>query len=191
MSEEITTQEAVPGEWFDEVRRRAEEIRSQAGDGGNSTFYELRNPERAARALWMLSRGETKQSIVRACGIQLQALTRMAWRHKDTLETKKKEASREFAMTAEMAKDALQQRLSNLMEDNDMLNGVSPDKLALTVAIMTDKAMALSGMAGVVIEHRRGASIDDARNMIKQAKEKVAAKALVLDAVVVTKESEE
>jgi hypothetical protein len=54
---------------------------------------------------------------------------------------------------------------------------ISPDRLALTVGIMTDKASQLSGMATTVIEHRRGASIDDAAKMIEEARMRVANKA--------------
>ena len=68
------------------------------------------------------------------------------------------------------------QKAEQLADDPDQLKNISPDRLALTVGIMTDKATQLAGMAGVVIEHRKGASIEDAAIMIAQAKARIANK---------------
>ena len=50
-------------------------------------------------------------------------------------------------------------------------------------AILTDKAMALAGMATVTIEHRKGPSIEDAQAAILAARQKIAdkSKAVAID----------
>ena len=77
------------------------------------------------------------------------------------------------------------QKSEQLANDPDQLKMVSPDRLALTIGIMTDKASQLSGMATTVIEHRKGASIEDAAKMIAEAKMRVANKTKVVEAEIV------
>jgi hypothetical protein len=44
------------------------------------------------------------------------------------------------------------------------------------VGILTDKAAQLTGMASSIVEHRKGASLDDAAKMIFDAKARIASK---------------
>lgn len=172
MSEDNQCQELtapIPGEWFDEIRRRAEESKHE-----NSLVYELRYPEKAARILWMRAQGVSKKKIGQMMGVQRSVITRMEWRHKDTLETKKREFSREFAIAAETYKDLLLEKADQLFEDPEQLKQISPDKLALAMAITTDKSMALAGMASTVVEFRKGASLSDAEKMIAEARARIA-----------------
>ena len=61
-------------------------------------------------------------------------------------------------------------------DNPDELAKISPDKLAVTVGILTDKAAQLTGMASSIVEHRKGASLDDAAKMIFDAKARIASK---------------
>jgi hypothetical protein len=63
-----------------------------------------------------------------------------------------------------------------LANDPEQLKYVPPDKLALTIGIMTDKASQLMGMATTVVEHRKGPSIDDAAKAIEEARMRMANK---------------
>jgi hypothetical protein len=168
-SEELTA--PIPGEWFDEVRRRAEACKHE-----NSLVYELRHPEKAARILWMMAQGVSLNKISREMGVNRTVIRRMCWRHSDTLESKKKEFSREFAIAAETYKDLLLEKADQLFDDPEQLKLISPDKLALAMAITTDKSMLLAGMASTVVEFRKGASLDDAAKLIEQARARVAEK---------------
>lgn len=163
---ELQTTEETPGEWMNEVMARASEL------GSNS--IEHRKPAMAAKALWLLARGTPILHIYQQTGIDRQAIRNLSWRHKDTLETKRKDFSRKYAMAAEATTDLLMQKLEMLEDDREQLAAISPDKLAVTIGIMTDKAAMLSGMAGQVIEVRRGASIDDAMKAITEARERIA-----------------
>jgi len=160
----------TPQDWVNEVRIRAEE-------NFDAHCIERQNPQLAAKILWRKAQGVSDHQICRDLGTKRDVIRRLAWRHKDTLETKKKEFSREYAMVAEEFKNILLQKADQLLDDPDQLQAISPDKLALTVAIMTDKSMALSGMAGVVVEYRKGASIDDAMKFREEVRARIAEKA--------------
>jgi hypothetical protein len=67
-------------------------------------------------------------------------------------------------------------KADRLAENPELLDAISPDRLALTVGIMTDKAAQLSGMAGTIIEVRKGVTVDDAAKMINEAKQRIANK---------------
>jgi hypothetical protein len=79
-------------------------------------------------------------------------------------------------MAAETYTDLLFAKADQLSDDPEQLKNISPDRLAITVGVLTDKSMQLSGMATAVVEHRQGASIDDAAKMIAEAKSRIASK---------------
>jgi len=79
-------------------------------------------------------------------------------------------------MVAMEYKNLLFMKADQLMDDPEQLKMVSPDKLAVTMAIATDKAAMLTGMAGVIVEHRKGVSVEDAATAIAAARARIAAK---------------
>lgn len=172
-------QNETPEDWMNEVRLRAAE--------SPKSCIEKTDPQGAARALWMLAQGCPSKDIVAATGFDRATVRDLGWRHNDTLETKRKKFSRRYAQVAEEFTNILFTKADRLADNPELLDAISPDKLAVTVGIMTDKAAMLSGMAGVVIEHRKGASIDDAAMAIAAAKARVAEKikAQAIEAVIV------
>ena len=183
---DLTPKEIVPAEWFTEVRARAAE-RMQGH------CIENTDPEKAAKILWMLSQGVPKLRISNELGVRRETITRLGWTHKDTLETKRKEFSREFAITAELYKDLLIEKFERLAKDPEKLDAISPDKLAVAMGILADKSAQLAGMAGVIIEHRKGVSIDDAMKFQAEIRariaEKMKAQAIVAEIVIAGDES--
>jgi len=181
MSDELSKpEEEIPGEWFVEVRKRAEERCSPT-----APTIELSNPRMAAKALWMLAQGISLKKIAIETGLNRTVIRRLSWRNSDTLESKRKEFSREFAIAAESYKDLLLEKADRLSRNPKLLDDISPDKLALAIAITTDKSMALAGMAGVVIEHRKGASIEDALKMREEARKRLADKSVAVEAEII------
>jgi hypothetical protein len=154
-------------EWFAEVMRRAEEH-------GNRQRVEFWNPQAAAKCLWLLAQGKSIKSTSEITGLARDTVRSLMWRHSDTLETKRKEFSQKYAMAAETY--LLFAKADQLSDDPDQLKNISPDRLAITVGVLTDKSMQLSGMATAVVEHRQGASIDDAAKMIAEARSRLASK---------------
>ena len=65
-------------------------------------------------------------------------------------------------ITAELYKDLLIEKFERSAKDPEKPDAISPDKLAVAMGILADKSAQLAGMAGVIIEHRKGVSIDDA-----------------------------
>ena len=157
-----------PPEFVAEIMKRADE--------SGLPLIERRDPQGAAKALWMLCQGLPRTRIREQTGLSLACINRLGFRHSDTLESKRKDFAMAYAHAAQTYTDLCMDKAERLMDDPEKLDQISPDKLALTVGIFTDKAAQLSGMAGVVIEHRRGASVEDAAAMIAAAKARIAEK---------------
>jgi hypothetical protein len=155
-------------EWFLEVKERAKSLHRN-----NVEHYA---PNKAALALFMLSQGARISEISQRTILSRDVIRSLEWRHTDTLETKRKEFSMRYAIAAQEYTDLLFERATQLFDDPDSLAKISPEKLAITVGILTDKAAQLTGMATTVVEHRKGASIDDAAKMISEARTRIANK---------------
>lgn len=152
------------------------EVQRRADEDGNRQRVEHWNPQAAAKALWLLAQGKSIKGTAEITGLARDTVRSLMWRHNDTLETKRKEFSQKYAMAAETYTDLLFAKADQLADDPDQLKNISPDRLAITVGVLTDKSMQLSGMATAVVEHRQGASIDDAAKMIAEAKSRIASK---------------
>ena len=158
-----------PGYWMEVVAEEA--ARKHDGHCVEST-----KPKQAALALQMLAQSESIRKISKATGLSTSTIQQMKWRHNETLETRKKKLARVYGIGAETAMNLTFQKLEMLEDDEDALSQTSLKDIALTTAILTDKAMALAGMATVTIEHRKGPSIEDAQAAIMAARQKIADK---------------
>ena len=154
--------------WFLEVKERA-----KLSPGNCVEHYA---PNKAAMALWLAAQGARITDIQKKTGLGRETIRGLQWRHNDTLETKRKEFSMRYAIAAQDYTDLLFERSQQLFDNPEELAKISPDKLAVTVGILTDKAAQLTGMATTVVEHRKGASLDDAAKMILDAKARIASK---------------
>jgi transposase len=153
-------------EWFLEVRERAKLLPRNS--------IEHYAPHKAALTLFLLAQGATIKDISKKTGVGRATIRTLEWRHNDTLETKRKEFSMRYAIAAQEYTDLLFERATQLFDDPESLAKISPEKLAITVGILTDKAAQLTGMATTVVEHRKGASLDDAANLINEARSRIA-----------------
>ena len=154
--------------WFLEVQERA-----KLSPGNCVEHYA---PNKAAMALWLAAQGARITDIQKKTGLGRETIRGLQWRHNDTLETKRKEFSMRYAIAAQDYTDLLFERSQQLFDNPDELAKISPDKLAVTVGILTDKAAQLTGMASSIVEHRKGASLDDAVKMISEARTRIADK---------------
>jgi hypothetical protein len=145
--DEVDSDEAAV-EFMEQIRERAKHL--------SRSCVEVHHPHVAAKALWMLAQGAKIRDIAAITSLGHASIRALEWRHNDTLETKRKEFSQKYAIAAQTFTDLLFDKAEQLADNPEQLVSISPDKLALTVGIMTDKAAQLSGMAGVVIEHRKG-----------------------------------
>jgi len=168
LKREYFDEQAEKAKWFLEVQERA---KSQSPN-----TVEHYAPNKAALALWLLAQGARLTDIRKNTGLSREVIRSLEWRHNDTLETKRKEFSMRYAIAAQEYTDLLFERSQQLFDTPEELAKISPDKLALTVGILTDKAAQLTGMASTIVEHRKGPSLDDAAKMIAEAKNRIANK---------------
>jgi len=133
-------------------------------------------PHVAAKALWMLSEGNSLREVNRVTQVGHETCRRLMTDHKETYEVQQKRAGLRYAMGAQEYMDRVIEWSEMAAQDPDMLKRVSPDKLAMTAGILQDKALTLNGQANTVVEHRSGKSIEEAAEMIREAKARVLAK---------------
>lgn len=176
--DEVDSDEAA-FEFMEQIRERAKHL--------SRSCVEVHHPHVAAKALWMLAQGARIRDIAAITSLGHAAIRALEWRHNDTLETKRKEFSQKYAIAAAEYTDLLFERAEQLSNNPDQLAQISPDRLAMTIGIMNDKAQQLAGMATSVVEHRKGATIDDAAKMIAEARSRMAMKikSIAVDAEVV------
>jgi len=151
-----------------QVAERAREL------GHAGMALEVRDPARAAIVLEMRSRNVPFMHIRKATGIDPKTVLRLEQDHKETLEGWRKRAARQLAETADLARNALNEKLVSILEDPELMAATKVSEIAVAMGVSTDKSMALAGVPGVVIEHKKGASVDDAMKAIAEAKARVA-----------------
>jgi len=166
-------------EFFHQVRDRAK--------GLHASCLERAQPDVAAKVLWMLAQGASNRKIRQLTGVSCEVIRRLQWDHNDTLESKRRDFSARYAMAAEEYTDLMFRLAELLADDEELLKKISPEKLATTVGIMNDKAMTLNGMATSIVEHKKGASIEDAAKVIEEVRKRIAnnAREKAIDAEVV------
>jgi len=160
--------------WREMVRQRA--AKRLAENPNAKQALELRNPELAAQALYLLAcTGTSKVAISRQLGIDGRELWRLE-RHHGTMELRRENLSRQMIGLANGIADLMQKKVDQLEDDPAALAETSLKDLAISAGIMTDKASALAGMATARVEHVIGVTLDDAMSAIAEAKKKAAAK---------------
>jgi len=142
-------------------------------------------PHVAAKALWMLTEGASLREVSEVTGVGHETSRRLMLDHKDTYESQQKIAAVRYAMAAQEYVDRVFEWSEMAAADPDMLKKVSPDKLAMTAGILQDKSLTLSGQATSVVEHRKGKSIEEAMELIAEARARVANQKKVIDAEVI------
>jgi len=173
-AEELNEKVELEPEFIEAMQQKAIELHPPGLKG--ALPVELSKPEQAATALWLRAQGSTYKVIEARTGLKFDTIRGLCWRQEDTLETKRKEFSRKYAQVAEAFSDILLDRAATLIHDEEAVSQISPDRLAMTIGIMTDKAAQLSGMAGMVIEHRKGTSVEEAEAAIQAARARIADK---------------
>jgi hypothetical protein len=163
--------------FLDAIKERAKELPPNC--------LENTKPHVAAKALWMLSEGNSLREVNRVTQVGHETCRRLMMDHKDTYDAQQKVAAVRYAMGAQEFVDRIFEWSEMAANDSEMLKKISPDKLAMTAGILQDKALTLSGQATSVVEHRKGKSIEEAIEIIKEARARVANKNKVVDAEVI------
>jgi hypothetical protein len=161
--------------FMDAIKDRAKDLPSNS--------IENTKPDVAVKALWLLSQGAPYTEIRRITRLSHETIRRLEWDHNTTLEKKRKEFSTRYAMAAMEYTDLLFMKAERIHDNPDLLDDISPEKLATTVGIMQDKSSSLAGITDAGVGQKAGLSIEDALVLIEASKQKRAQK--VIDAEVV------
>lgn len=171
----ITTDWADPevmAHWHAEVARRV-----QINLAEKKMSMECREPDKAARALYLLSETDmSKSAIAREVGIARQHLDRLAFNHAMSLEKRRPELAIKFTENADRLAHLMSRKVDMLMEDEALLMETPLKDIAIAMGVSIDKAGGLSGMATTVIEHRTGPSLEDAMKAISDARSRISEK---------------
>ena len=157
------------------VKERAKDLPSNS--------VENTKPEVAVKALWLLSQGAPYIEVRRITTLSHETIRRLEWDHNTTLEKKRKEFSTRYAMAAQEYTDLLFKKAERLHDNPELLDEISPEKLATTIGIMQDKSSSLAGISDAGAGAKAGLSIEDALVLIEASKQRRAQK--VIDAEIV------
>lgn len=161
--------------FMDAIKDRAKDLPSNS--------IENTKPDVAVKALWLLSQGAPYTEIRRITRLSHETIRRLEWDHNTTLEKKRKEFSTRYAMAAMEYTDLLFMKAERIHDNPDLLDDISPEKLATTVGIMQDKSSSLAGISDSAMNQKAGLSIEDALVLIEASKQRRAQK--VIDAEIV------
>lgn len=153
---------------------------------------EKRNPQLVAKILWMMSLGKSRLAITRETGVTMPILRRLLEENHKTVEEKRKELAGIYSSEAQRYIGLLQKKADLLEDDDEALKNTPPDKLAVVIGILTDHYNKLTGNNTITIEHKKGASIEDAQKWQDELRAKLAqrAKESSLEAEVITEQEE-
>ncbi len=164
-----TKKNKLPGFMTDVVERAVESKMA-------TQKIELMDPNAVANILMMRAEGETVSAIVRESGYSRPTIKRLLHDHEDTVNDQRKRAALNMGYASATYTDLLMKRADQLSEDDEELRKLNPKDLALTAAIMQDKSDSAAGRNTIVIEHRKGPTLDDASAVIAAAKKRIADK---------------
>jgi hypothetical protein len=180
LREEIAAAREARAEDVDEsiaenIEYYAAQVKERARELGHAGMaLEQRDPARCAIILEMRSRNVSFRRIKERTGVDAKTVLRLEQDHKETLDGWRKRAARQLAETADLARNALNEKLISILENDELMASTKVSEIAVAMGVSTDKSMALAGVPGVVIEHKKGASVDDAMKAIAEAKARVA-----------------
>lgn len=144
--------------------------------GAEANSFIAKDPQRAAHCLWLVSQGVPKAEVQRRLGISATTLRNLCFDHKRTIDEQRKRMSGVYLQAANEYIELLFKKAELLEQDEDKLSEISPDKLAITVGIMTDHHSKLAGLNSITIEHKKGATIEDAQAYLENLRKNLANK---------------
>ena len=136
-------------------------------------MVEFTRPEETALAIKMRAELESLYRIRQATGISIPTLKRLFYTNKETVDELRKKAALNMSFVSETYTELALERADQLAESPDELRKMNPKDLALTAAIFQDKSDSAAGRNTVGIEHRKGASYEDAQAAIAAARSRI------------------
>lgn len=186
MSEALTVATWADAETMEryrgDVKRSADEWLSIHPNAKRRT--EIREPEAAAHALYLLNESNLGQdTVAQVTGLAKSEIGRLLFHRPEIWEKRRPRLAAALAATSEQLVDLMTDKIALLKDNDEALAEVPLKDLALSIGIVADKAATFNGMATAVVEHRSGPSIDDARKAIEEARARVAGKVMEAEVI--------
>lgn len=175
MSTEPKRRERVPEIEAERMAALATVAKPRVGSAGNTggmnARLEIRNPGVVAEVLQLRTEGMLVKDVEKRTGVCANTQRRILRQHPEVVEKLQKLAATEHMILAERYLEMQHKKLDQIDEDEEELKKVSLRDLAIGGAINVDKSLGLSGKAAMIIEHRKGLTIEDAQAAIAAARE--------------------
>lgn len=147
----------------------------------SANAIEKREPVKATLALELLAEGKTYEEVAKVTGLGFTAISALRARNDRPLEERRKQLAADGFEMAEGLRLLAKQKMQHLADNPDELSKVNLRDLVLPYAIAQDKAFAALGENKVIVEHRKGASLEDAMNAIEAVRAKLRQSAIEID----------
>lgn len=170
--------------WAAVVKQRAADRLAEAPDA--RLAMEIRAPEKAAKALYLLSTGEHSEcKIAKALGVHRMDISRLVYHNAAALEAERKELAVKFTALASRTANIMSKKLDLIEDDEEEMAKASLRDIVIAMGIAADKGAQMAGIATTVIEHRTGPSVEEYEAIRAEARKRLAAKQHVIEAEVV------
>lgn len=154
----------------------AKSVAVYAGVPGN--YLERKDPELAAVVIDRLANGDSFFQISKDTGLKWETICRLKARHKMALDERRTMLADDALELVEGLRLLQKEKMRMLAEDPDQLAKTSIKDLAIPWGIANDKWFAAMGENKVIVEHRKGVSLEDAMAAIAAAKAKLKEQAI-------------
>jgi len=139
----------------------------------NARAAERTHPRESVVALEMLAEGKGFEEVREQTGLTFGQISALKARHKQPLEERRLSLSEDGFEMAESLRLLAKKKIEHLSNDDEALAKTSLKDLVIPWAVAQDKGFAALGEATkVVVEHRKGPSIEDAMAAIAEARAK-------------------
>lgn len=140
----------------------------------NARAAERTHPRESTLALELLAEGRGFEDVSKQTGLTFSQIAALKARHKQPLEERRLALSEDGFEMAESLRLLAKKKIEALSNDEEALSKTSLKDLVIPWAVAQDKGFAALGEATkVVVEHRKGPSIEDAVAAIAEARAKL------------------
>lgn len=169
--------------WREVVRGRIEALRAKGVTKGMT--LEWRDPEKAAKALFLLASGASKTRTARECGVINLVIDRLRYNNISELAKRREDLAERLMSLSEDMAEVANAKIEQLKDDPEALKQTSLRDVFIGMGIAADHSSRLAGIPTAVVEHRSGPSVEDYQKMIESARQRLKAETQVIDAEVI------
>ena len=141
------------------------------------------NPDEAVNALFLRACGTSHAKVTEATGLAKNTVRALEQRNAEALGLLKHRATIKAATLADKALEVVGLKLKQLHDDPEALKASSLKDASLSAAILTDKALLLSGQATEIHDHRAPFTFEEYQQTIRDARARLKAKAIDVEEV--------